>query len=400
MSFVQYFSEYNRYMNVFGILVVIFIAFLFSKNRTKVKWKLIANALGLQFLIGFLALKTSGGETVLRFLSNGVTNLYSYAGEGSRFLFGPLVDQHIFAFSVLPIIIFFGALMSLLYHFGIIQQIVAVANFLIRPVLGTTGTETVCAVANSFLGQTEAPLLIKHYLKSITKSEMFVVMVSGMSTISGAILAVYASFGVPIKHLLAASVMAIPASILIAKILIPETEEQKVGNHLKLEEPKGNALGAIASGTTDGLMLALNVAAMLVVFVSLIGLLNAILGWLAPGLSLNVIFGWLFSPFAYLLGFKGVEAEKIAELLGIKVTINEFIAYSKMTTMNLSPRAQDIITYALCGFANFSCIGIQIGGIGVLVPERRQWLTQLGLYAVLGSSLANLLSALIAGILL
>ncbi len=399
MTVLQYFMEYNRYMNVLGIGVVILIAYLFSSNKSKVDWQLVSRALGMQFVIGFLALKTSVGETVLKSLADGVQNVYSFADSGSQFLFGNLTEG-IFAFKVLPIIIFFGALMSLLFHFGIVQKVVGFVNFLIRPVLGTTGTETLCAVSNSFLGQTEAPLLIKHYLKNITKSEMFVVMVSGMATISGAILAVYGSFGVPIKHLLAASVMAIPASILVAKIMMPEIDKQKVGNDVKMEAATGNALGAIASGTSDGLMLALNVGAMLIVFISLISMFNYILGMVSTGLTLNVIFGYLFSPFAYFLGFNGLEANKVAELLGTKVAVNEFIAFSDMVNMNLSARAQEIVTYALCGFSNFSCIGIQIGGIGVLVPQRREWITQLGVWAVMASSLANLLSALIAGMLL
>lgn len=400
MSLIQYFVEHNRFMNVIGVGVVILIAFLFSSNKSKVNWKLVFRALGMQFAIGFFALKTSVGEGILQALANGVQHVYSFADSGSKFLFGSLASPEFFAFKVLPIIIFFGALMSLLSHFGIVQAIVGFANFLIRPILGTTGTETLCAVSNSFLGQTEAPLLIKNYLKKITKSEMFVVMVSGMATISGAILAVYGSFGVPVKHLLAASVMAIPASILVAKIMMPELEEQKVGNEIKMDKPSGNALGAIASGTSDGLMLALNVGAMLIVFISLIHMINFFLGMVSPTLSLNVIFAYLFSPFSYLLGFNGSEAAKVAELLGTKVAVNEFIAYSEMVKMGLSDRANEIVTYALCGFSNFSCIGIQIGGIGVLVPQRREWITQLGVWAVMASSLANLLSALIAGILL
>ena len=397
---MHYLTEYNRYMNVIGIAVVILLAFLFSKNKSKVQWKLVFRALTLQFAIGFLALKTSMGEKFLQSLAAGVSHVYSFADSGSQFLFGSLTEQF-FAFKVLPIIIFFGALMSLLFHFGIVQQIVGLINMIIRPILGTTGTETLCAVANSFLGQTESPLLIKNYLKKITKSEMFVVMVSGMATISGAILAVYASFGVPVKHMLAASVMAIPASILIAKILIPETEDQKIGNNIKLEsDHTGNALGAIASGTSDGLHLALNVGAMLIVFISLISMINFFLSMINPVYNLNMLFGYVFSPFAYLLGFDGVEANKIAQLLGTKVAVNEFIAFSEMVKMGLSERATDIVTYALCGFSNFSCIGIQIGGIGALVPERREWITQLGVLAVFASSLANLLSALIAGILL
>lgn len=423
MSFFAYMLQYNRYLNVVGIFTILFIAFLLSKKRSKINYKLVFNALILQFTIGFCVLRTQAGRYIVEKVSNAIYQIYQFADIGSRFVFGNLIDADgswgfIFAIKVLPIIIFFGSLMALLFHFGIIQRCVAGINLFIRPILGTSGAETLCAVANSFLGQTESPLLIKNYLGKMTKSEMFVVMVSGMATISGAILAVFAAMGIPAKHMLASSVMAIPASILIAKIIIPETEEPQTaaGAKVTFERTTNNAFDAIGTGTIDGLYLALNVGAMLIAFISLIALVNYILTagsdkinlllaykeipFSIPQLNLNYIFGKIFAPFGYLLGLQGNEVIKAAELLGTKVTINELVAYSKMITMNLSERAVMLLTYALCGFSNFSCIGIQLGGIGSLVPEKRKWLAELGLLTVVASSLANLLSAFIASILL
>jgi len=306
----------------------------------------------------------------------------------------------------------------LLFHFGIVQFFVSLISRVIRPILGTSGAETLCAISNSFLGQTEAPLLVKHYLEKMTKSEFLLVMISGMATISGALLAVFASLGVPITHLLTSSVMSIPGSILMAKILLPETEKSKtaVGASISFERKTSNMFDAIFVGTTDGLQLALNVGAMLISFLALLVMFNFLLGYCSdsinlllgyvgfafrlPPLSLNLIFSYLFAPFGYLLGFTGVEALKAGELLGTKVAVNEFIAYGNLLEMDLSVRTASIMTYALCGFSNFSCIGIQIGGIGALVPNKRLWLTKLGLYAVLGGALANLMSAMIASLLL
>lgn len=416
MDVLGYFLEYNRYLNILGVFFIIGIAWLCSRHRNKVNIKLIINALALQLVIAFFALKTSGGKAVIQCISEGVKYLYKYADVGTKFLFGNLANGVgtnwgvVFAIQVLPMIIFFGAFMALLSYLGIVQRLVNAIGFVIRPVLGTTGSETLCAIANSFLGQTEAPLLVRNYLATMTKSELLVVMVSGMGTISGSILAIYASFGAPIEHLLAASVMAIPATIMISKILLPETEKtQDKDAQVELEKSTGNVFDAISTGTSDGLSLTLNVAAMLLSFIALMAMLNGCLGgltgwfnWLcgtalAP-LNLDTIFAKLFSPFAFLLGFTGKEASQVAQLLGTKVGINEFVAYLKMVDMNLAPRAAALSTYALCGFSNFSCIGIQVGGIGALVPGKRKWLTELGLTAVLGGALSNLLTAMIAGL--
>ncbi len=423
MSLMSYLLEYNRYMNLLGIFVILFIAFLFSKKRNAINYKLVINALLLQCAIGFVILRTGLGQRFVGHVAHVVEGLYHFAGAGIGFVFGSLSNAEgpwgvVFAIKILPIIIFFGAFMSLLFHLGIVQQIVRVLSYGIRPILGTSGAETLCAISNSFLGQTEAPLLVRPYLKNMTESEMLVVMVSGMATISGALLAVFASMDVPVTHLLTSSVMAIPASLLIAKIILPETEKAQTsgGAQVEFEKTTSNVIDAVSAGTSDGLQLALNVGAMLISFLSLLALINFMLGWgtgylnsllgllgaawQLPPLSLNIIFSYLFAPFGYLLGLTGTEALKAGQLLGTKVAVNEFIAFSEMVGMGLSTRAEALMTYALCGFSNFSCIGIQVGGIGALVPEKRALLCELGLYAVLGGALSNLLSAMIAGLLL
>lgn len=415
---IDYLLEYNRIYNFLGIAVILGIAVLLSYDRTRINWRLVFTGLLLHFVFAVAVLKTTIGRDIVGMLAGMFTKLYEAADAGISFVFGKLADPagawgFIFAIKVLPVIIFFGAFMSLLFYFRIIQMLVMGINAVVRPLLGTTGPETLCAVANSFLGQTEAPLLIRHYLKDMTKSEFLVVMISGMGTISGSILAVFAVMGVPATHLLAASVMAIPATIIIAKILYPETEEPKAmcDATANYETHAGNALDAVSQGTSDGLWLALNIGAMLISFLALLGVINNVLGFSCvklnelfnlslPIISLNTIFAWICMPFAWLLGFTGYEAYQTGQLIGTKIAVNELVAYSDMLKMNLSPRTMAIITYALCGFSNFSCIGIQIGGIGALVPEKRQWISQLGMKAVFGGALANLLSAMVASLLL
>lgn len=422
MQLLQYLIEHNRYLNLVGIAFIIGIAWAFSHKRSNINLRLVVGGLGLHFLIALALLKTVLGQKAVGFVAGGVSNINVWGDVGSSFIFGKLTDPSgpwgfVFAMKVLPVTIFFGAFTSLLFHFGIIQRIVYWLSILIRPVLKTSGAETLCAIANSFLGQTEAPLVIRNYLKNMTKSEMLVVMVSGMATISGAILVVFAATGVPIEHLLASSVMSIPASLVIAKILYPETEKTQTHDiAVSYEKTSSNVFDAIFIGTTDGLKLAINVAAMLVSFLALLACLNSGCAYLGtsvnhlfdylnipvhlPELSINLFFSFLFAPFGYLFGFEGNEVFKVAGLLGTKVAINEVLAYGQMVNMGLSDRTVSIMTYALCGFSNFSCIGIQIGGIGALVPERRHWLTEFGLYAVLGGALTNLLSAMVASLLL
>jgi CNT family concentrative nucleoside transporter len=423
MNLVSYFVEYNRYLNVIGIVVILLIAWLFSRKRKAIDYKMIAVALSLQVAIALIVLKTSLGNAAVQTVAIGVNKIYQFADAGTSFVFGNLVNPNgawgfIFAFKVLPVMIFFGALMALLFHFHIVQAFVGGVNWLLRPLLGTSGAETLVAIANSFLGQTEAPLLIRNYLPRLTKSEIMTVMVTGMGTISGAVIVVYTAMGIPALHLLAASVMAIPSGLLISKILYPETEQPETKGVVKVDcEPTSkNMFDAISSGTSDGLSLALVIGAMLISFIALIALLNVFLSggsslinhflswlgcsWQMPLLSLNVIFSYLCAPFAYLLGFTGSEALAAGQLLGTKLAINEMVAFGQISSMMLSERTVAILTYALCGFANFSSIGIQLGGIGALAPEKKATLSELSLLALLGGTLANLLSAMIAGLLL
>lgn len=417
VTMISYLLEFNRYMAVLGVGVLIGIAYLFSSDKRCIHVRTALAALGLQFLIGYCMLKVSIGQRFVGALAAGVSKLYAAGEVGSRFVFGAFIDptgpwQFVFAFKVLPVIIFFGGFLALLFHFGIVQLVVNGISYVLRPVLGTSGAETLCAVANSFLGQTEAPLLIRHYLAKMSKSEVFVVMVSGMATISGSILAVFSqSLNVPAEHLLAASMMSVPGSLLIAKIMIPQTDIADQHEEAEEVQQEGNMFDALAAGTINGLHLALNVAAMLIVFVALMGLADSALGWVSavinarlglglPELSLSYLFGLIASPIAYLFGFTGETAFAAGSLMGTKVVINEFVAYQRLMTLQLDARSIAIITYALCGFSNFSCIGIQIGGIGALCPQKRTWLTQLGLRAVLASSLVNFMNACIASILL
>ncbi len=406
----SYFVQDGRYMSFVGIITVLGIAFLCSNNKRKVKLKLVLSALVMQLVLAFFILRTDIGKNIFAALSNCFSRLYMFADAGSQFVFGRLADTSgpwalIFVVKVIPIIIFFGALMAVLFHFGIVQLLVRGVAFIIRPILGTSGAETLCAAANSMLGQTEAPLLIKRYLDKMTESEILLVMISGMATLNGALLAVYGSFGVSMLHLLSASVMSIPGAILIAKILIPETEKPVTlkNGSLKLERDTDNVLDAISSGTTDGMHLAANVTAMLIAFLSLIALVNFVLGGTTSYLfgasyTLDTFFSKIFSWIAFLIGVPMQDKSAAGVLLGQKLVINEFVAYSNFVKMELTPRAKAILTYALCGFSNFSCIGIQIGGIGALVPKKRSYLIRLGMKAVLGGTLANLLNAAIAGI--
>lgn len=406
----SYFMQDARYMSFVGIAAILGFAFLCSKHKKSVSIKLVFSALAMQFFLAFCILRTDIGKNIFTSLARGFSKVYEFAGVGAGFMFGGLADSGgpwgvVFAVKVVSIIILFGALSSLLYHFGIVQIFVRIISFAIRPVLGTSGAETLCAAANSMLGQTEAPLLIKKYLAKMTESEILLVMISGMATISGSILAVYGAMGVPMVHLLSASVMSIPGAILISKVLLPEqgAPETVGGNQLSMKRDSKNVLDAISIGTTDGMKLAANVAAMLITFISLIALLNYILGFttyrlIGVSYTLDVMFSKVFSWVAVLIGVPMKDKNLAGMLLGQKLVINEFVAYANYIKMELTPRSRDIMAYALCGFSNFSCIGIQIGGIGALAPEQRHYLVKLGMLAVLGGTLANLLNAAIAGL--
>ena len=407
----MYLLEYNRYANIVGIVAILAIAFIFSRNKKAISYSLVFKCLSLQSVLAFLMLKVPFVTYGVSCVAYAISMLYASANKGIEFLFGPLASwtgvDFIFAVKILPVIVFFGAFMSLLFYLGIVPRAVQAISFVMRPFLGTSGAETLCAVGNSFLGQTEAPLLIRNYLKDMTKSELLVVMVSGMGTISAAILAIYAQMGVPAVHLLTSSIMAIPSTILIAKILYPETHVPKTLSGAQSDKSikTGSLLDAISQGTSDGLSLALNVGAMLIAFLALLDLSNAILmssTYYVFGYSvgLEAIFSCLCFPFAWCLGLSGHELVIGSQLIGTKVVINEMIAYIGLVGSGISERSMALLTYALCGFSNFSCIGIQIGGIGALVPEKRSELSELGLMAVLGGMLANLLSAMIVGLLI
>lgn len=418
--FFDYLLEYNRYMLLIGMAVIGGLAVVLSTNRRAINWWLVLKAFIFQAGLGFLLIKVPAIEqTVIAPVCGGINYLFGYASEGSRFLFGNLIDctgswGFVFAFRVLPVIIFFAALTSVLFHFGVIQFVVSWLNRLIRPVLGTTGPETLSATGNIFLGQTEAPLLIKNYLPNMTRSELFVVMVSGMAHMSGAIMAVYATMGVSLKHMFIAAVMAVPGSILIAKMVLPEQEKGANDNTVAFEKSQGNVLAAIAQGTMAGLNLAMAIGAILLVFLALLPLVNDIIGWAGqllnyplayagialPQLSLTYLLGLVFAPIAYLLGMTGTEALQAGQLLGTKFAINELIAFQQMVKVQLSDRAVILLTYCIGAFANFSSIGIQIAGIGELAPSKRAWLTELGMRALLAASLVNLLSACIIGLML
>ncbi len=393
-------------MQCLSLFVIIFVAFLCSNNKKNISYGMIARGLSLQFGIAYLILKTTWGLYSFEALSRGITQLYSFANEGASFVFGSLADVSmpwgvIFAIKVVPIVIFFGALMSLLFHLGVIQKVVFLLAKVMQPFLGTSGAETLCAAANSLFGQTEAPLLIKHYLPAMTESEMLVVMVSGMATLSGSIMAVYGSLGVSMTHLLCASMMSVPGSLIISKILLPEKAQANsdATEELTLHPSTSNVLDALSQGTSDGMMLSANIVAMLITFISLIAGINYFLS-ISIGVTLDQCFGYGFQWVALLIGIPKHERIQAGILLGEKLAINEFVAYAHLTKMALSERSTILLTYALSGFANFSCIGIQIGGIGVLAPSQRNNLLKLGFKALLGATLVNLLNASIIGLII
>ena len=394
----------NHYMSLIGIASILGFAYLCSSQRKAIKLRLVLTALAMQAVMAMFILNTAVGRNIFTSISHGVEAVYKFADQGCSFVFGSLADASgpwgfVFAIKVLPIIIFFGALMGLLFHLGVVQVLVKIIARIIRPLLGTSGAETLSVAANSVLGQTEAPLLIKNYLPRMTDSEITTVMVSGMAHLSGSILAVYGLMGVPIIHLLSASIMAIPGAILISKMLTPETQTPETlgGQDMRIPRETKNVLDAISAGTSDGLSLAVNVGAMLIAFISLMALINAMLVGIT-GFTLNAVFAKLFYGVAYLIGIPASDCQIAGTLLGQKLVINEFVAYGNMIKEVISPRTVAIMTYALAGFSNFSCIGIQIGGIGAICPEKRQTLTRLGMRALLGGTLTNLLNAAIASL--
>ncbi|RKI46126.1 NupC/NupG family nucleoside CNT transporter [Clostridium paraputrificum] len=404
----------DRFIGILGVIVILGIAYLFSENKKKINWRLVATGLGLQIIFALIILKVPFGRKVFEAASGFITKILDFTAEGTTFLFGNLTDQatfgSIFALNVLPTIIFFSALMGILYYLGIMQSIVKFIAKGICKLLGTSGAETLSAVGNIFLGQTEAPLLVRPYISSMTKSEMTAIMVGGMATVAGGVMAGYVAMGINAGHLLAASIMAAPAGLVLAKMLVPETEEPETKDitNIEVEKTASNVVEAAANGASDGLMLALNVAAMLLAFVALIALFNYLIGLVGglfgfPELSLNWILGKLFSPLAFVMGVPTGDLSAAGSLLGQKVMINEFVAYSDLSALSASGVLQEktilIMTYALCGFANISSVAIQIGGIGAMAPNKKGTIAKLGFKALLGGALATCLTATIAGIL-
>jgi CNT family concentrative nucleoside transporter len=394
-----------------GIFFVLFLSVLFSAHRSKIAWKNICIMFASIWALAYVFFKMRAGVFILHGTASLFEMLYKSADVGIEFVFGNLSNPclswgFIFAIKILPVIVFFSSLIAICYYLGIIQYVVERVGWIIRPLFGTSGPETFCAVANSFLAQTEAPMLIKTYLKDMSESELFVVMVSGMGTISAGILAVYASMGVPIQHLLISSIISVPSTLLIAKLWHPEVQTKLVKGSIFKEKMAYNVLDACSKGASEGLYLALNVGAMLLVTLSIIGILNGCMEYgshlfhLSKIYSFKDIFAYIAYPFAWVLGIEESEIPMVAELIGSKVAINEMIAYTGMIKYGLSSYALAITTYALCGFSNFSCIGIQLGGIGGMEETTRPVISRLGVRAVCAAALSNILTACIAGFFL
>lgn len=407
----------GRFTGILGLLTMLALAYAFSTNRRAIRGKTVAWGLGLQFVFAVFVLKVDAGRAVFQLAGDKVTKLLSYSFAGSHFVFGDLANPGstlgYFAFGVLPTIIFIAAFFAVLYHFGIMQFIIRIAAVIMTRVMGASGAESLNVAASIFMGQTEAPLTIRPFLPDLTRSELMTVMTSGMAHVSGGIMAAYIYFGIDPKHLLSAVIMTAPGTLLMAKMLVPETEQPKTAGRVVMNadeeksEKEENLLGAISRGTTDGLHLALNVAAMLISFLALVALVDGIFGgihnhvaWFPQ--SLESVLGVVFAPIAWLIGIPWHDCSAIGSLLGTRMVLNELVAFSQLGPQKaiLDPRSFTIATFALCGFANLSSIGIQIGGIGALAPNKKNELARLGLRAMLAGTMANLMSASIAGMLL
>jgi CNT family concentrative nucleoside transporter len=415
----------ERAISALGLLIFLALAYLFSTNRRAIRWRTVAWGLGLQIAVAIFIIKTPVGFELFSFAGNLVKKFLDFSDAGASFVFGEKFTDHFFAFKVLPTIIFVASVMTLLYYFGVLQRVVEWIAWVMMRSMRTSGAESLCGAANIFVGQTEAPLFIRPYVPRLTQSELHSVMVGGFATIAAGVMAVYISFGVPAVHLIAASVMAAPGALVISKLMFPEKGEPETGGTVKAQvaRPWVNPVDAAAAGAIDGMKLALNVGAMLIAFLALLALINAVLGWGGglvglPQLSLDWIFARLFAPVAWLVGIAWSDCASVGVLLGKKVALNEFIAYLDMKTLLdngaaiasgakaagsapvLLPRTVVLATYALCGFANISSIAIQIGGIGGIAPDRSGDLAKLGVRALLAGTLVNLINACIAGIVL
>lgn len=417
----------NKLIGFGGIIAILGLAYLLSNNKKNIDKKLIIWGISLQIFFAILILKVPGGKFVFNSIDTVIKKILDFSVEGSKFLFGNLADDSLyfpsdgswpgfgfqFAFLVLPTVIFFSSIMSVLYHIGIMQKIIKVISKVMQKTMGTSGAETTSISANIFVGQTEAPLVIKPFINKMTKSELMAIMTGGFATVAGGVMAAYVlmlSKTIPgiAGHLMAASIMSAPAALVIAKIIYPESENPETSKEnieLSKVSDEANFLEAIGNGATEGLKLALNIAAMLIAFISVIALINWVLGLISLGdisLSIELILGYLFMPLAFLMGAPWSEAQILGSLMGQKLVLTEFIAYGNLAAVSetVSERTATIAAYALCGFANFASIGIQLGGIGSIAPERKKDLAKLVTKAMLGGALASWLTATIAGILI
>jgi len=408
----------GRFTGILGLLTMLGLAYAFSTNRRAIRVKTVAWGLGLQIAFAILVLRVEYGRRAFQVLGDAANKVLSYSFAGSEFVFGPLGKQasnigFVFAFQVLPVVIFICAFFAILYHVGIMQFVIRIAAWLMIRIMGASGAESLNVAASIFMGQTEAPVTIRPFLPDLTRSELMTVMTSGMAHVSGSIMAAYFAFGAEPRHVLSAVIMTAPGTILVSKMLVPETEEPKTAGKVVMNaeeedrEKHENLLGAIARGTSDGLHMALNIGAMLIAFLALVALVDGIFGGIHSHLawfptSMESVLGVLFSPIAWLIGIPWHDCHIIGNLLGTRMVLNELVAFSMLGPQRgvLDPRSFTIATFALCGFANLSSIGIQIGGIGALAPNRRGDLARLGFRAMLAGTMANLMSASIAGLLL
>ena len=408
----------NQLIPIVGLAVLMALAWLIGDRNRRISYRVVVGGLLLQFGLALFILKTGVGVSIFTGIGSFAAGLLGFVESGSAFVFGDDAAHHFFAFRVLPTIIFISALMAMLYHLGILQRVIAGFAWVMQRTLGTSGSETLATAANVFIGQTEAPLVIRPYVATMTRSELMALMTGGFATVAGTVFAAYAAFGIDAGHLVAASVISAPAALLIAKLMIPETETSSTMGSVSVavERRYGNVMDALAGGALDGLRLALNIAALLIAILALVAMVDYVLGLLGGWVggwfgyawewSLSALFGYIFAPFAWLMGIPWGECLRAGELLGTKMVLNEFIAYSTLgewsqpdSGVQLSERTKTILTFALCGFANFGSIGIQIGGIGGIAPERRLDLAKLGIRAMLGGTIAMMMTACVAGLL-
>ncbi len=402
-----------RLVSFCGLFVMVFLAWLMSSHKRKISLRIVVGGLLLQMAFALLILKTSIGKAVFAAMGDFFTGLLDFVDVGAEFVFGANFAEHFFAFKVLPTIVFFSSLMAILYHLGIVQRVVSFFARIMQFVLGTSGAESLSAAANIFVGQTEAPLVVRPYVGSMTQSELMAIMVGGFATIAGGVLAAYVGMGIDAGHLMTASVISAPAALVIAKVMQPEVEHSRTLGKVEVDVARTttNIVEAAAVGATDGMKLALNVAAMLIAFLALIAMGDAAVGWCGSWFgqqwTIAKLLGYAFAPLAFVMGIESKDCFAAGELLGLKMMATEFVAYLKFgewmqpdSPVQLSERTQIIMTYALAGFANFGSIGIQIGGIGSIAPQRRADLARLGIRAMLGGTLACCMTACIAGVLI